>query len=66
MIGLFKWKTGVPTKDGSYLVMHKDHRGVIIINHDVWIEERKKWQSQFIGIIAWCCFEDIHTTSQPR
>lgn len=66
MLGLFKWKVGVPTKDGEYLVMHRDHRGEIKIDHDFWIERANDWQSKWVEIVAWCCFEDIHTTSEPR
>ena len=66
MIGLFKWKLGVPTKDGECLVMHKNHKGEIVIDHDFWHESIKNWQSEWRKPIAWCYFEDINTTSEPK
>lgn len=55
------WSIGTPTKCGNYLVLCNTAKGQRI-NHDVWFDDGRGWQSKWHNMIAWCAFEDIMLT----
>lgn len=56
--GKILWRVGTPTKYGVYLVLCNNSEG-LRIHHDVWFDDKGKWQSQYHHLIAWCCLDDI-------
>lgn len=56
---IINWQKGNPTEYGSYLVLHRGHLGWLVIDHDIWFDDRHRWQSQWHDIVAWCAFSDI-------
>lgn len=56
--GKILWRVGTPTKYGVYLVLCNDSEG-LRIHHDVWFDNKGKWQSQYHNLVAWCCLDDI-------
>lgn len=59
LTSIINWQKGTPTEYGSYLVLHRDHLGRLVIDHDIWFDDCQRWQSQWHNMIAWCAFEDI-------
>lgn len=53
-----EWKIGTPTKYGVYLVLCNSDKG-LCVHHDVWFDDKGKWQSQYHNLLAWCCIDDI-------
>lgn len=56
---IINWQEGIPTEYGSYLVLHRNHLGELVIDHDIWFDDYQRWQSQWHGIVAWCAFSYI-------
>lgn len=59
--GKIHWRVGTPTKYGVYLVLCNFSKGLRIY-HDVWFDNKGKWQSQYHNLVAWCCLDDIILT----
>lgn len=59
MTSIINWQKGDPTEYGSYLVLHRDYLGRLVIHHDIWFDDCQRWQSQWHDIVAWCAFSDI-------
>lgn len=53
-----RWSIGTPTKCGNYLVLCNTSKGQRI-NHDVWFDDGRGWQSKWHNMVAWCCLDDI-------
>jgi hypothetical protein len=56
--GKILWRVGTPTKYGVYLVLCNNSEG-LRINHDVWFDDGRGWQSKWQNVVAWCCLDDI-------
>lgn len=55
------WQVGTPSEGGRYLVLCvRGISGLLSINSDVWLDDRKQWQSNYHNLVAWCNLDDIY------